>query len=82
MNFYNLYNAAISVGSVYNERTDRLGSVLVSYRAKSFAAGLHAQKFASGNGLIRPVQCASAATIAIVLASFQLLQLYILYSLP
>ena len=65
---------------MYNERTDRLGSVLVSSRAKSLAAGLHAQKFASGNGLIRPVQCTAAVTITIVLASFQL-HLYLLYSI-
>ena len=50
-------------------------------RAKSLAAGLHAQNFASGNGLIRPVQCASGVTIAMVLESFQLLQLYLFYSL-
>ena len=54
---------------------------LSSYRAKSLAAGLHAQNFASGNGLSRPVQCASAVTIAMVLESFQLLQLYLYYSL-
>ena len=41
-NFYNLYNAEISEG-LYNERTDRLSSVLVSSRAKGLAAGLHAQ---------------------------------------
>jgi len=42
------------------------------YIFKENTASLHAQKFASKNGLTRPVQSASELTIATIIASFQL----------
>ena len=45
------------------------------------ASGLHAHKVTSGSNLIGPLHCASAITIAMIIASFSEQQLQLLYSL-